>query len=856
MVDFPIYHGKNVMTLREPPMYLPLALLNRVARVLIALCTLALCLSAAAQESYLVSTTDGLLSLYDLSSNTLKTTTTTDTGLAAVVSGQNNRLAFAPNGDYLSIFDTTIQREVKRLTGVNGLTVAITPDKKTLLVGGQEGYLRVVDTATLTVVRVLNLKPFLGPDFMGAIVTTATKAYAFPLSGLLTNVAVIDLATYSVKSIPLPAGQFDQAHLAAVTPDGKTIVAMYYEFGDGNEHALFISTVTNAIVADLPQSSISESYALVITPQGADPSKLFGYLLASTEQGNEIVAFDLRPNSPTYGEVLPLSGIPVQYYPDGLAINSDGTRLIAVGQPYFQPAANTYVIDALKMITDPSHSTIAQVTAGNGGTAYATCTGFFSTTPPNTAPVVSGVSGDITNDADREIQISGSNFQPGALVSIGNMAPLPANVNDGGSLTVTVLANAPAGNAQDIVVTNPETAATQDQQYQSGLLAGKFNILLNPNFQPTAQFSTINDNNSISAYSLKQRQMVNVAGDSLNSTPLWSDFNVDGKQLYLSSIIPTYPVLERAVFPVDLVNNVVGTAIILPGDHQFGSDNVSASVDPNTGKPVINAVTRVPRDMLVSVINSDAGSPAFNTVIRTFDSGSMSAGLFLYSIATAADGKFAYIWYRSGSPARYFLEIVNLTTGTFTQVTAASLGINQADSLNGIRPVIAPDGKTLLLSSFYSSRWHIEIIDISKPTVPRRIAELTPTPVPGHGFPVVTNYQVVGAQLYAFDPSGIIVVFNFNRNTGDFRERGWYVYPAINTYLNSATQFAPNFAFSPDGQWLYVADPINDLIAVLDPAKLIGGTDAVFTTIRAPYYPYRLAVSPVVAPSRLATVAH
>ncbi len=465
--------------------------------------------------------------------------------------------------------------------------------------------------------------------------------------------------------------------------------------------------------------------------------------------------------------------------------------------------------------------------------------------------MVSGVSGDITNDAPHDIQIAGGNFMPGALAKIGDMAQLPTTFLGGGALSVAVPANAPSGKALDVIVTNPETQDPPDQQNQSGLLAGQFNILLNPKFQPTAQFVSLNGDTSLSLYDLSRREMVDVPFIQSGTTPLWATFNADGKEMYVSAFNHYAQVV---VVPIDLSNNILANPIVINGSHQLSSSPLAASVDPKTGKPVINVVWRASGDLHVGVIDSDQNSPTFNTIIRTFDAGINKSSVFPFGMVVTADGKFAYMWYRTSAPYTYFLGIMDLSIGAFTQVSAVSLGVNQADPNNGIRLSIAPDGKSLLLSSFYGSRWRIEVVDISQPIMPKRVVELVPIPVPGHGFPAVTSYQVVGDKLYAFDPTGIIVVFNFNRATGDFRELGWYIYPIGDEY-NSVIQFAPNFAFSADGAWLYVADGVNDLIAVLDPAKLPSGKDALVTTIRSPYYPYALAVSPVPPPSRQATLA-
>ena len=245
--------------------------------------------------------------------------------------------------------------------------------------------------------------------------------------------------------------------------------------------------------------------------------------------------------------------------------------------------------------------------------------------------------------------------------------------------------------------------------------------------------------------------------------------------------------------------------------------------------------------LYVNVIDSDSKSPTFNTVIRTFDAiNDPNYGLDLYLMTVSPDGKFAYLWYDDyGNSDTYYLGILNLSTGAFTYVTADALGVYPNQS----QISVTPDGKSLLLMTYRSNRARIKIFDLSNPTQPKRVSEITPIPIPRRGFPYVSNYQVVGDHLYALDSSGVVVVFNFRRDIGDFRERGWSIIPNVN--------FANNFAFSPDGAWLYVTDSVNDLVAVLDTSKLTTGKNVLVTNVRAPYYPIAIDVSPVPPPRKL-----
>src|SRR5262249_46572912 len=150
-----------------------------------------------------------------------------------------------------------------------------------------------------------------------------------------------------------------------------------------------------------------------------------------------------------------------------------------------------------------------------------------------------------------------------------------------------------------------------------------------------------------------------------------------------------------------------------------------------------------------------------------------NAGLFGFFFADAMtvspDGKFAYLWYDDGITRS--LGVMNLTTGAFTSYSSDSLAVYWLQR----QLSVTPDGKSLLLMSYRGNRARVKVFDISNPMHPKPWTELTPVPVPGHGFPYVANYQVVGNKLYAIDLQGIIVVFNYDRMAGDFRERGYYL---------------------------------------------------------------------------------
>jgi YVTN family beta-propeller protein len=144
------------------------------------ICAGLLLLPAQAQEKYLAAADDGTLSLYDLATNTLIETIKGTPYTYTVAAGPNARLAFAAGGIGGTVADTTIGRAT-RLTGVPGAASTVTPDGKLYLVSGFDDSLNVVDTATLKVVRKVDLKSVISySGLAGAVVATANKAYILP----------------------------------------------------------------------------------------------------------------------------------------------------------------------------------------------------------------------------------------------------------------------------------------------------------------------------------------------------------------------------------------------------------------------------------------------------------------------------------------------------------------------------------------------------------------------------------------------------------------------------------------------------------------------------------------------------
>ena len=269
---------------------------------------------------------------------------------------------------------------------------------------------------------------------------------------------------------------------------------------------------------------------------------------------------------------------------------------------------------------------------------------------------------------------------------------------------------------------------------------------------------------------------------------------------------------------------------------------LTPALDPTSGKPV----AYVPygdiygTDLYVAVLDTDPASQTFNTITKILPAGLSQNFYEPDAVQVTPDGQYAYIWYDDFT--YFYVGIMNLKTGAFSYYPFRDLGISpdefQYTYLQWV--AISPDGKWLVLPTVIGNRSRLKIFDISSRAVPKPFATVTPVPVPGRGFPQMTQYQVLNNRLYGIDLNGIVVVFNFYPDKGDFREAGYFV---------SKLPFF-GAAFSADGAYLYVTDPAHDQVSVLNTALLPSGKDALLTNFRASFYPEEIGVSPVPPPGK------
>jgi hypothetical protein len=567
--------------------------------------------------------------------------------------------------------------------------------------------------------------------------------------------------------------------------------------------------------------------------------------------GSSVTAIDLNSGSPTFGQLLPQTGVDLNvvniFYCSGVSLNRDGSKMVvAAWRSSTQgPQPNALVVDTGLMFTDPTQALIGQVTAGNGERTGGVAVGSLTSTPPPTAPTVTGVSGSVTNDTATTIHVTGTNFLAGAQVRIGNMIPLPATVNSPSDLQVTVPKHAPAGPYQDVIVTNPLTTSPPAEQNQSGRLAGGLSILLNPAFQPNYQFAALDfGDDTISIYDFNQRAMV----QPTLSSPATSGivFNFDGAELYSGSLLAFWRRVPQ-MLAIDLPTESQEATIPLSGVAALGSYNTMvASVNPANGSPVVYVPARHSGDgdLIIYMVDTNPSSLTFNTVIQTISPG-LGLGPIIYSAAASPSGEFVYVNIFNGSTGFYDIVIVDVMNPFNTHVLQTdALGVQTAQT----NTYVTPDGKYLLLAGEFGG---IAVFNIYQhPFDPTLLAQIngTPPPQPGGTSPnYFYGYQVVGGQFLVGYTINQVVVFNFDPGGGDFSQLNSY--SLANAGLVSGGG-SPFFAVSPDGAQIYVQPGGEDEITVLDGNALVAGQPPLLTKLAAGRRPWFMAVSPVAHSSK------
>lgn len=826
--------------------------------------------AAWGQQSVLVACQFSSTSVLDLS--TLSLTKTINAGWlnwSVVVDPNNPRLAYVGAAAYVSVFDLTIGREVNRIRGVyGGGFMALTTDGKYLLLGDNSSYsLDVIDTARQALVRKVDLRPAMGTGatngFLGSIVVVGHKAYVLPQQTDFNRpaAAVVDLRTFTVKPIPVPPG-FLNGSLngnpnGAATPDGKTVAMIEDYNSDGTPHLLLINTSTDRVVDDFLLSA--DPAGLLITPVNTYGS-IWGYLLGTGGDGKfAAYVLDLNPQNGTFGQILPATEVPLNSFLGqgqltAAALSGNGGKLVVGGlRPgTSNPNPNVVEVDTGLMFTNPGGAIVGHATVAGGVRPYGISVATVTTTPPLTAPTVTSVTGPINNSVANTITVTGTNFNPGAMVRIGTMPPIPATGITSTSLQVTVPQNAPAQAGLDVIVTNPGTGGPRSQQYQSGVLPAGLTITANPAFVPLHQFASLSaSDRTVALYEPAQGTMINVPNAVV---PAGITFNADGAEIYGAAAGKRGFVGSPRAVSWSTADDTVTAQVPFTGGFgagNLGSAAIAASVNPANGNAVVFVpiTTRVSNlnDVALEMVDTNSSSGNFNTVLQTISLGlglANNQGLQIYSAAATPNGKYVYVnfIYNDGMGVNYFYKVAifDVVHGVATTFNTGALGVAQLQYFMSV----TPDGQSLLMTGYSANpaAGPIAVLDISQnPLLPVTVATIAGTPPSSLGTAgafYFSSWQVIGNRLLALDAysQGVMVAFNFDRTHSNFSQLGTYSFgspQAVSSYIG----------VSPDGALIYV--PTADALAVLDANKLASGQNSLITNIGAFRAPRQAAVSPV-----------
>lgn len=800
-----------------------------------------LCSFSRAEEQYIVTSVDGTVNVYNLSDNSFVESFGAGANPFQLVVSPNHRIGYFANLDlpYASVVDFTIRREIDRIDyGVwanENHTAALTPDGKLLLLPTYGGALDVIRTSDFRVLQHVDLNEIVGSSslvFLSSVVVANNKAYINTSENFSSKsaVAVVDLSSFRATGIPVPRDLYNNTLLAgdtAATPDGKFVLMLQ------SSSVLLIDTSNDTLAANITLPTAP--YLIAVTP-ALTPNGVFGYLVSGDGNGGiEAEVMDLRSGSPTFGQLIAGAEVelsPTGFLPVSIALNGDGTRLIAMALQTVAPQPDTYILDTAAMRTDPQKAILSQLRLENslGPFLHNVTIAAVETVPPPSAPVVTAVKGSLVNDQAGTLRVTGSNFGLDSFVRIGAMVPIRADKITDTSLEVRVPRDAPAGDGLDVIVTNQNANGPVGQQQQSGLLAGHLKISPNPAFQPHQQVVVADMSEGAISILRKTRIMKTLP---VGHEPGTFAFAPDGVHVYLE----LGTLWQIACF--NLQTNEVDKVIVPPQGGALYQGGLLVSKSPSSGSPVVYAATFTTDGCqdgcpIIDLLQIDANSssPTFNEIVNTYTAAPPGLGAYTGSAGATPDGRFVYVFLESSSPSLTIFDIVKGSTRTLSMDT---LGVNSIQ----YQVTVTADGASLLLNT---NNGGIAVFDISAdPFKPALIATIDPVPTQGVANLFLYSYEVSGNKLFAFDNShNTVEMFNFDRGSQNYAFLGANVIPG-----RSALGAYNGIAVSADGKLVYVPQNGEDALAVLDADVLGANKPALITKLATGRVPNTVAVSPV-----------
>ena len=610
----------------------------------------------------------------------------------------NGRIAYVGNTNqaYLSVIDLTLNREIARVHNVRTRSNVLNADGTRLVIPNFDATVTIVDTSNLQILKTIDLSgPLAGNGDMISSTVVGNQAYVMSRSSQVPPLA-IDLTSYAVTPVTGVTGTGSAQPGLAATPDGRYVLAAR------NNTVQFIDTASNSVVQTL---TLAGNVRTLTASRNNDASGVYGYTV-SRKQGRWVIdAIDLNNGSATFGQLV--SGaetVMPPNTPQAISLSSDDSTIYVTQVSPAQVEA----YDANLLRTSPSTSHLASYAPGNVIDTYRATSAPIATAVPATAPQISGLSKtSLDNSSARKLTIDGANFTPTSLVKIGHSDPLPVEFISSSRIRVQLPAHFMAENAE-ILVTNPNSSAPVNQQYQSGMYSGKLQVT-SPNFavsQPA------------------------VIGESAQGGVFETSFNSNSSYIPLPGglfeVIQVSPKGDTAyvggfsnLYAANLNTAAVQTLDTNEGAI-FGFATAPLAANPVTGAigdamnyAVLTHCGDISCNDTLEAFDADTASSAYNTQVETVASNFTNADTPA-AVVASPDGAFVYS-YDIDSQS---LLIFDTNAQSVSSVDGASLGISPT---GGAAMAISQDGNSLYFSDQATT---VSILNLQNRTNPTPQAAL------------------------------------------------------------------------------------------------------------------------------------
>ena len=197
-------------------------------------------------------------------------------------------VVYLTNGNNVMVLDrhtNTVITNIDIGTGINGM--AISPNNEYLYIGGSNGTVYTINTATNVITNSLSIGTSIGNHFSGNsplssnVAITPSGDYLYITSG--NDVIVVDIST---NAITTTITGFDTPTSIAITPNGDYA----YVVNDGNNSVSVIDISTNAITTTITVGT--NPYGIAITPNG-------DYAYVTNNQSSSVSVIDISTNAVT-----------------------------------------------------------------------------------------------------------------------------------------------------------------------------------------------------------------------------------------------------------------------------------------------------------------------------------------------------------------------------------------------------------------------------------------------------------------------------------------------------------------------------------------------------------------------------